>query len=56
MRKTIMIISWAVLAWMLASSVLCAGKTFSADANRLNLLAGTAIWFLLTPFWMRRER
>jgi hypothetical protein len=51
-----MIISFAILAGMLAASILCAAKMLTADANRLGLLAGTALWFALAPFWMRRER
>ena len=51
-----MIISWAVLAGMLASSVMCAGKLLGADANRLILVAGTVLWFSLAPFWIKRDR
>jgi len=28
----------------------------TADANRVSLLAGTALWFALAPFWVRRDR
>ena len=45
----------AILAAMLVSSIMCAGKMLSPEANRAILLAGTALWFVVAPLWMKRE-
>ena len=55
MKKILMGVSFLVLALMLVSALLCAGNRISADLNRLFLLIGTVAWFVVTPFWMKRE-
>ncbi|MEI7901382.1 MAG: hypothetical protein WCK89_14125 [bacterium] len=54
MKKILSLVSWLILAGMLASALLCAGKTLSGEANRVILLAGTILWFGTAPLWMKR--
>jgi len=55
MKKIAALFSWLILAGMLVSSLLCAGKTLSIEVNRLILLAGTILWFVTAPLWMKRS-
>jgi hypothetical protein len=51
-----MTLSFLALAASLVSSVLCANKDLSAETNKWVLLVGTIVWFVVTPFWMRRKK
>jgi hypothetical protein len=55
MKKMLFLFSWLILAGMLVSSALCAGKALSTEANQLLLLAGTVGWFVIAPLWMKRS-
>jgi hypothetical protein len=55
MKKMLSLLSWLILASMLVSSALCAGKALSTEVNRLILLAGTIGWFVTVPLWMKRS-
>ena len=54
MKKMLSIVSWMILVGMLVSAILCANKIFSSATNQLILLAGTILWFIATPLWMKR--
>lgn len=55
MRTLLATISFLALAACLISSIVCANDAISAETNKTILLAGTIIWFVVTPFWMRRK-
>ncbi len=56
MKPLLMTLSFLALAASLVSSIICANKGLSAETNKMILLAGTIIWFGVTPFWMRRKK
>jgi len=56
MKKINVIISFLALTSCIISSILCAGNSISAETNKTVLFVGTIIWFVVTPFWMKRKR
>lgn len=55
MSKTLMFVSFIALAFILISAVLCAAGKVSSDTNRLFILIGTIVWFVITPMWLRKN-
>ena len=56
MKPFLMTLSFLALAASLASSIACANKGLSAETNKMILLVGTIVWFVVTPFWMRKKK
>lgn len=55
MRSLLMIVSIvALVVLMLGPALLFLGKIDSAT-NKHILLAGTVLWFVVTPFWMKAK-
>ena len=55
--KTIgQIISWASLVVMIVPSVLFMIGRMGLDQVKLIMLITTIVWFVVTPFWMEREK
>jgi hypothetical protein len=55
MKKPLLMVSYLVLACLLTSSLLCARGVIDSEVNRMMLLLGTIIWFVVTPFWMKKD-
>ena len=55
MKPILATISFLALAACLISSIICANNGISAETNKVILLAGTIVWFVVTPFWMSRK-
>jgi hypothetical protein len=56
MKPLLMTLSFLALAASLASAIVCANRGLSAETNKLVLLVGTIVWFVVTPFWMRKKK
>jgi len=56
MKPILVIISFLALAACFFSSIICANNGISAETNKIILLAGTIVWFVVTPFWMGRKK
>lgn len=54
MKLILTTLSGLILVGLLASALLCAGGVVSGGVNRAVLLAGTILWFIVTPLWMKR--
>ena len=59
MKKNVVIlskpISWVSLMLIVVPPVLYFTDSITADMMNLLLLAGTIIWFVTAPLWMRGE-
>jgi len=55
-RTVLVSLSVAALLWLAAAAVLFGSGTLDLDAVKLHLLLATALWFLVTPWWLLRER
>jgi len=55
MKPVLVSISFLALAACLVSSIFCANYRISPETNKMVLLAATIVWFVVTPFWMRRK-
>jgi hypothetical protein len=55
MKKALLIVSCLVLAGIIASSLLCANGMVTGKLNNAIMLAGTVLWFGITPFWMKKD-
>jgi hypothetical protein len=56
MKPLLVTISFLALAASLVSSIICANNGLSTETNKLILLVGTIVWFVVTPFWMRKKK
>jgi len=56
MSNLLRFISFSALALLLVSAVLCAGGRILPDTNRSFILAGTIVWFVVTPIWLRKNK
>ena len=55
MRVCLKSVSFLALGIMLASTLLCVADKVGTDTNRLFILAGTLVWFVVTPMWMKKN-
>jgi hypothetical protein len=55
MSNLLRITSLVALIFILISALLCAGGNISSDSNRMFILVGTIIWFVITPMWLRKN-
>ncbi len=55
MNKILRLVSFAALAFILLSALLCAGEKISSQTNRHLILVGTIVWFAVTPIWLRKN-
>lgn len=56
MKPILVTISFLALTACLISSIICASNGINAETNKIVLLAGTIVWFVVTPFWMRQKK
>jgi len=56
MKPVLVSISFLALAACLVSSIFCANYRISPETNKMVLLAATIVWFVVTPFWIRRKK
>ncbi len=55
MKKLLKFISFAGLALMFASAILLFNGAIPKATYELLALAGTVLWFVTVPFWMKRR-
>ena len=55
MKRIAEIISWLALGITLVPACLFFVDKFDLDATKMWMLAGAAIWFAATPFWMEHK-
>lgn len=55
MRTLLIILSFCGLALTVIPSMLVFGGFISFDDNKTLMLAGTVLWFLTAPFWLKKK-
>jgi hypothetical protein len=55
MRRFLVVLSVAALAWLAAAAVLFCTGALDLERTKIHLLLATVLWFVSTPFWMARE-
>jgi len=55
MKRIAEILSWLALGLTLAPACLFCADTLELAQAQAWMLAGTALWFLATPFWMEHR-
>ena len=55
MKTLLKLISFAGLALMLIAAILHFNDSLSQHAFEMLALAGTVLWFVPVPFWMKRR-
>ncbi len=55
MRTLLIILSFCGLAFTVIPSMLVFGGFISFDDNKTLMLAGTVLWFLTAPFWLKKK-
>jgi len=56
MRRLLQILSWIALAATVLPPIGFFADTISKDTMKTAMLGATIAWFVVTPFWMGREK
>ena len=56
MRRMLQIVSCLALAFTVVPSFLFLNGTMELEAVKTWMLAATVVWFVVTPFWMGKEK
>ncbi len=56
MRLVLQILSWIALALTIVPSVLFLSDKMELDTMKHTMTIATVLWFVVTPFWMGREK
>ena len=56
MRRVLQTISWLSLGAVIVPSLLFLMGQINLELVKRIMLAATCVWFVITPFWMERNR